>query len=361
MKCSTFNDWDELEAVLLGSFMDPNIVHEVFDHSYFQPFVKYADRLAKETEEDLNNIQLKLENMGIKVVRPDKELTSKWQLEEAHRLKLNLKADSNDIPQDMFMKGIPIPIGARNDIMVYGDVIYHNGGEYPPCMVPMDQFENKKVDAQALGWGALDWPAVTRVDDLLIFGNEFNHDMIKNVMSHTPHNTKYIQTNINGHVDASLACLRPGLMLTSERNPHEVYEQTFPGWTYVYAGENGFHHMCRQLTGNDNPMSDIIDSIKNYGDGSWYINGMENDPDISQVSDIINSTLGSWFGYSEETYFEINCLTINPNLSMVIGESNDMQEKLKKHGHEVINVEWRNRWFFDQGLHCITQDLIRKK
>lgn len=361
MKCYAVNDWDELEAVVLGSFMDPAIVKDVFDHSYFKPFIKYADRLAKETQEDLDNIQLQLENMGIKVLRPDTAAVSEQQLNSSQNLKFNLtkEIETGGIPQDLFMDQVPIPLAPRNEMMVYGDVIYAINNY--PTFIDLNQFDNKVVNAEDHGWENLHWPAVTRVNDLLVFGNEFDFEIIEEVMKHAPAGSKYITTDIDGHVDASLACVREGLLLSTHRNPKKLYETTFPGWTCIDSGDNGFRHMCQQLTGHRHPVKDIIESIKTHGNGNWYIEGMENDPNIAEVGEIINTSLSNWFGYSEETYFEINCLTLNPNLSMVIGESGDMQKELAKHGHEVINVQWRNRWFFDQGLHCLTQDILRKK
>ena len=357
MKCYAKNDWSPLKSVVLGSFMDPAIVRDVFDHTYFKEFLPIAQRLAVETEHDLNVIQQKLEDLGVHVIRPDREETSKRQLEESESIKLNLNPADGDIPSNIFMGTIPIPLSPRNEMMVYKDIIFCNDSN--PVFINMNQFENKIVNADEMGWGYLHWPAITRVDDRLVFGNEFRLEMIEKIMEYVPEST-YTATDIDGHVDASLACVKPGVLLTTQRNPEELYKDTFPGWHTINSGDSGFRHMCKQLTGDTHPYENILDAINKYTNNNWYIKGLEEHKNAKEISNVINTTLSNWFGISEETYFEVNCLTINPELSMVIGDSESIRKELSAVDHEIISVEWRNRWFFDQGLHCITQDLIRE-
>ena len=54
-------------------------------------------------------------------------------------------------------------------------------------------------------------------------------------------------------------------------------------------------------------------------------------------------------------------LTINPDLSLTVGTDSDLKKKIEQEGHELITVPLRHRWFFDQGLHCITCDILREK
>lgn len=358
MKCYAVNDWDPLKSVALGSFMDPKIVKDIFNHSFYKDFLPIAQRLADETWHDLNVIQQKLEDLGVEVIRPNQEVLSTFQLKQAETLKLNLDTNTTSIAANVFMGKIPIPLAPRNDMMVYKDIIFTNGDQ--PCFIDLDQFENKIVDAYEMDWGYVHWPAVTRVNDRLVFGDEFSSKLIDSVMSYFPDST-FTSTDIRGHVDASLACIKEGVLLTTERNADEVYEETFPGWKTIPSGTNGYRHMCNQLTGYDMPHEEIINSIKTNSDNKWHIEGFEKQENADKIAEVINKTLSNWFGYSEETYFEVNCLTINPELSLVIGDSDSMRDELKKVDHEIISVDWRNRWFFDQGLHCLTQDLIRTK
>ena len=330
MKCYAVNDWDTLKSVALGSFMDPKIVKDVFNHSFYKDFLPTAQRLADETWHDLNVIQQKLEDLGVEVIRPNQELVSQFQLEQAETLKLSLDNNAS-IAADVFMGTIPIPLAPRNDMMVYKDIIFTNGDK--PCFIDLAQFENKIVDAQQMDWGYVHWPAVTRVNDRLVFGNEFSSKLIDSVMSYFSDST-FTSTDIRGHVDASLACIKEGVLLTTERNPDELYKETFPGWKTINAGNNGYRHMCEQLTGYDMPHEEIINSIKTNSDNNWYIEGFEKQENAKKIADVINKTLSNWFGYSEETYFEVNCLTINPELSMVIGDSDSMRDKLKEVDHE---------------------------
>ena len=60
-----------------------------------------------------------------------------------------------------------------------------------------------------------------------------------------------------------------------------------------------------------------------------------------------------------------NCLnSIDERCKIILVEnSNDLQfkKKIEQEGHELITVPLRHRWFFDQGLHCITCDILREK
>lgn len=358
MKAHALNDWDELEVVILGSFMDPAIVKDLFDYTYVKPFLPYIQRIADETYEDLNNIQLLLESKGIKVLRPDAAYTEQRQREQVEFLKFELNKDRVSMPSNIFINKMQIPLAPRNEIMVYGDVVFCNGEM--PVNIDTAQFDNKIVNSAEQGWGYVHWPAITRVNDRLVFGRQVEKHTLEQIVRECTNNPDYIHTSIQGHVDASMACVKEGLLLTTQRNPISVYEETFPDWKYIDCGDNGFRHMVKQMTGYIEPTEQIIDSIKEHTNNNWWIKDLEQDENAKNIAEVINTCFSDWFGYSEETYFEVNCLTINPDCSIVIGESNKIEDELKKHGHECINVQWRNRWFFDQGLHCITQDIKRK-
>ena len=60
-------------------------------------------------------------------------------------------------------------------------------------------------------------------------------------------------TNIRGHVDASLACIKEGVLLTTQRNADEVYEETFSNWKTIDVGKKWIQAYVSQLTGYDMP------------------------------------------------------------------------------------------------------------
>lgn len=359
IKCFSQNDWDNLQVVALGSFIHPKEVKRMFDSSYLSEFVNVVQKIADETYDDLNVIQETLEKHGVQVIRPNWKTVTEIQMEQSEKIKLNLNEKQTGYASDVFFDGLFIPISPRNDLMVYKDVVYTNGDN--PAGLPLTMFDNKIVNARDHGYELLDWPCVTRVDDRLILGDGYESSAIPLLSNEFP-DVEIVETGMAGHVDATLACIKPGVLLTTTRHPDYVYKKTFPDWQKYSVGKNGFHAMLHQM--NTVPVHsqvDLIRRIESISNNNWWIEDFDKLPNSGEVGELINTYFSNWFGYSEETYFEINCLTINPDLTMAIGDNQDLAKILKQeHNHEVLHMQFRNRWFFDQGLHCLTTDLVRK-
>ena len=79
--------------------------------------------------------------------------------------------------------------------------------------------------------------------------------------------------------------------------------------------------------------------------------------DISFIDDY----LAGWVGYCDETLFDINMSVIDENNVMAISQNSLVYDKLNSIGVNVHKVPFRHRFFWDGGLHCITNDLEREK
>ena len=75
----------------------------------------------------------------------------------------------------------------------------------------------------------------------------------------------------------------------------------------------------------------------------------------------IDDYLANWVGYCEETLFDINMSVIDQNNVMAISQNSLVYDKLESLGVKVHKVPFRHRFFWDGGLHCITNDLVREK
>ena len=73
----------------------------------------------------------------------------------------------------------------------------------------------------------------------------------------------------------------------------------------------------------------------------------------------IDQYLAQWVGYCEETLFDINLSIIDKENIMVISQNSSVYEKLESLGIKIHKVPFRHRFFWDGGLHCITNDLVR--
>ena len=61
-----------------------------------------------------------------------------------------------------------------------------------------------------------------------------------------------------------------------------------------------------------------------------------------------------------ETVFDINVVSIDSNTVITNGYDPDVERKLKKHGVDMIPFDFRHKYFWDSGLHCVTLDLSRE-
>jgi hypothetical protein len=76
--------------------------------------------------------------------------------------------------------------------------------------------------------------------------------------------------------------------------------------------------------------------------------------------EFIDCYLKNWIGYCDETLFDINLSIIDENNVVAISQNSLVYEKLESLGIKVHKVPFRHRFFWDNGLHCITNDLVRE-
>ena len=75
--------------------------------------------------------------------------------------------------------------------------------------------------------------------------------------------------------------------------------------------------------------------------------------------EFVDHYLKNWVGYCDETLFDLNISIIDKNNVMAISQNSLVYEKLETLGVKVHKVPFRHRMFWDAGIHCITNDLVR--
>ena len=96
---------------------------------------------------------------------------------------------------------------------------------------------------------------------------------------------------------------------------------------------------------------------KNFTRGKWWQSGAKDHPEMVKF---VDEWLSKWIGFAEETIFEVNMLSISPELIPSLNKQKDVHDKLKQHGIEPIYCRFRHRNFWDAGLHCLTVDTLRE-
>ena len=97
--------------------------------------------------------------------------------------------------------------------------------------------------------------------------------------------------------------------------------------------------------------------MKDKVGGRWWLKGEEHN---DQLIEFVNTWLDDWVGYVEETVFDCNMLSLDQNNIICNNYNKEVFAHFKKHKVEPIVFNLRHRYFWDGGIHCVTQDLYRE-
>ena len=165
--------------------------------------------------------------------------------------------------------------------------------------------------------------------------------LLEVVNKHFPDTNNRI-VHADGHGDAVYCPVAPGLIISLRDIP--TYQDTFPDWEVVYLPSSNYQHMV-----------EFKQSMK-INRGRWYIPGFEQDINLVNV---IEYYLDHWVGDVSETVFDVNILVVD-NKNIIVSSHNDQVERAcSRYGIDVHVSPFRHRYFWDAGIHCITNDLDR--
>jgi hypothetical protein len=187
---------------------------------------------------------------------------------------------------------------------------------------------------------------VSRIGKDLYFGTESDHrntSKFLNLISKEFSNTRNHIVDTKGHSDGTYCPVCPGLIISLQDVP--TYEHTFPGWEVVYLPNQSWRKVMPFL------------QLKAKNKGKWWIPGFEHD---QSVIDVVETWLGHWTGYVEETVFDVNMLIIDPKNVIVFNYNKLVFDALERYGITPHIVPFRHRYFWDGGIHCVTSDLHRE-
>lgn len=367
---SVHQHWDPLRVCVVGRSYPPEF------YSWIQvPHVRdLFERIAQETEEDYQAIIKKLQQFGVEVLRPD--------LVE---------------PEDRFVNGqyVSPPMTPRDYTVMIGETFYENcstrlpfldfydtvqGADWPrlanesefdslpqwiqdecihvhgfdqyvknahPCYDKIfDRIRdqgNRMVSNLDPG---INGAMVSRIGQDLYFGTQhYDQDQgrLKQLVDREFPGTRNHVVNTGGHGDGTYCPVCPGLIISLCDVP--TYAKTFPDWEVVY------------LPGQSWTSVEPFLELKNKNHGRWWIPGFEKD---QAVIDVVETWLGHWTGYVEETVFDVNMLIIDPKNVMVFNYNKQVFDALDRYGITPHIVPFRHRYFWDGGIHCVTSDLHRE-
>jgi hypothetical protein len=292
-------------------------------------------QIAQETEHDYQNLIKVLTQMGVKVDRPDIDpgITIMDFVDQT--------SGNIDYARSGSFTLIPRPpMQPRDSVLVVGNRMMITMPEAEYFKPLIDNLDLQATDKVASPF-EFDAPMITVVGQHLIVDCR-DHPNLYDLCRHVFPDRVIVPVFIGGHNDAVFSLPRPGLIVSTYH--HSNYAETFPGWTVKFIENQSW-----------NAIPDWR-RLKHSNRGKWWVPDSIHNQDFA---DFVDSWLHNWTGWVQETVFDVNMLQINENLVIVNNYNKEMFDFFKQHAIEPVVVPFRHRFFWDGGIHCITNDIYR--
>lgn len=318
--------WHRLKRVCVGSTYLPEF-YEPVKNSQVRDSLQ---RIAAETTEDYNNLVKVLTDLGVTVLRSNVNPNATIMDYVDHQGKIDYQHSQSFtlIPRP--------PMQPRDSVLIVGDQVVLTNEEstwftdlypdYPTIVSPI----------------SFDAPLVTVLGDTLIVDCR-DHPTLAEYLTNIFPNHKIVPVMIGGHNDAVFSVIAPGIIVSTYH--HTNYKDTFPGWQVKFIDNQSWNAVPEWR------------KLKHSNQHRWWIPDQHNNPEFSNF---VDTWLDNWVGFVAETVFDVNMLQINEHCVLVNNYNRELFEFLKQNHIEPVVVPFRHRFFWDGGLHCITNDLYRQ-
>ena len=363
---TVYQHWDPLKVCMVGKSYPP----EFYSFIANSRVRNVLEKIAYETEEDYQKLIKLLESFGVEVLRPDIP---------SNDYRDYLTIDGRIVPPPMCPRDYSAMIGSNFYI---DESAYYNLNEkwhsWRGSDWPVNPPKNKKefdlledfIKKEIIGLNPnFAWDSVinkisdtnpvivgehintamtTRIGRDLYFGtNEYLslediQPLRSNYSSMFPDYRCHV-VNTGGHNESTFCPLVPGIIVSLL--DISTYADTFPGWEVLYLPNQSWAKVNQFLT------------LKEKNKGKWWVPGEElND----QFTNFVEVWLNHWVGYVEETVFDVNMLVIDEKNVVCNNYNEKVFNALKRYNVTPHVINFRHRYFWDGGLHCITSDLHRE-
>lgn len=338
MTYSVYQHWDPLKVMAVGKSYPP----ELYDYIKNEKVRKVFYQIAEETEEDYQKLISLLESFGIQTVRPDMSNA----VENAY---YNIKNNKTiNRPHEMQLRDYSIMLG---ETLYYDadpitnkpilDLVKQQGNIIKSGMESGFKYDNNAVKLNAA--------MTSRIGKDLIVGTINHREIINNLkelekdlQSKLP-DYRVKMMNTAGHTDGTFCPVVPGLILSI--TGQSTYEESFPGWEVIYLNGESWRKIHPFL------------KLKEKNSGKWWVPGEELNDDFTNY---VETWMNHWVGYVEESVFDINMIVIDRKNVVINGYNQKVFDAFSRYGITPHICNFRHRYFWDGGLHCITSDLHRE-
>ena len=325
--------WHPLTHVCVGKSYAPKFYEPVKN----QQVKDSLQKIAHETEQDYQNLISVLKSFDITVQRPElcTDLTIMDFVGNNGEIAYTNSNSFTLIPRP--------PMQPRDSVLIVDDVILATNSEasWMHHLINTGVVDGSRLIEMPAG-KSFDAPLATVIGKTIVLDCR-DHDWLHAFFCETFPNHKIIPVMIGGHNDAVYSVIKPGVIVSTYH--HTNYEDTFPGWTVKYIENQSWNAIPEWR------------KFKHSNRGRWWAPDQEQN---TEFANFVNTWLTHWLGFVEETVFDVNMLQINPECVLVNNYNKDLFEFFKQQHVEPIVVPFRHRFFWDGGLHCITNDIHRQ-
>jgi hypothetical protein len=318
--------WHDLKRVCVGTTYCPEF-YEPVKNSQVRDALQ---RIAAETLEDYTNLSRILKQLNVEVnqLTVDSNQTIMDFVDSQGKINYAQSQSFTLIPRP--------PMQPRDSVLVVDRSVVLTNHESSWFTDLHPDYETIKSSL------CFDAPLVTVIGDRLIADCR-DHPSLAEFLQQTFPDHKIVPVMIGGHNDAVFSVIAPGVIVSTYH--HTNYEDTFPGWQVKFIDNQSWNAVPEWR------------KFKHNNHDRWWIPEDQNNPEFSNF---VDTWLSNWVGFVAETVFDVNMLQINQNCVLVNNYNDELFEFLKTQRIEPIVVPFRHRFFWDGGLHCITNDLYRQ-
>ncbi len=366
---SVYQHWDPLKVCIVGTSYPP----QFYDYIKNKKVRKVFYRIAEETEEDYQILIKKLEHFGVKIVRPEIDSNYRNYFNGIRYVPPPMTPrdytamigetwfSCNSQPKSEQWEAIrgrnwpdqpksarefnKLPTAIRHELKKdFGIFSYVNLVE-KFYLHNINNFVEQKGNKIELDYN-INSAMTTRIGKDLYFGTESKHDDVELLQKKYAELFPDYRCHIvesEGHSDGAFCPVVPGLIVSLKDMP--TYEKSFPDWEVVYLPNQSWESVSAFLT------------IKEKNKGKWWVPGEELNENFT---DYVETWMQHWVGYVEETVFDVNMLVVDKKNVICNNYNKQVFDAFGRHGITGHVINFRHRYFWDGGLHCITSDIHRE-
>ena len=364
MTYSVHQHWDPLRVCAVGQSYPP----EFYSYIKNSKVRSVLERIAQETEEDYQKLIKLLESFGVEIVRTDIPASQEECLIGGKFMQppmcprdytamigkiFFMPASGPTVDHWSTIKGTDWPSDPPQSLREFqnlSDQVKYELNNYDiknktQTLSSMEKLIESQSNKIIHGTG-INTAEVSRIGKDLYFGtHDYHQDQtaLKQKAQELFPDYRCHVVNTGGHADGTFCPVVPGLIVSLK--DISTYTDTFPDWEVVYLPGQSWDSV--------RPFLDL----KDKNQGKWWVPGEELNDDFT---DFVEGWLGHWVGYVEETVFDVNMLVIDEKNVVCNNYNEKVFKAFDRYGITPHIVNFRHRYFWDGGLHCITSDLHRE-